>query len=462
METERRLERERARTRIEEEKRRRRIRELEQHLAQEQRALAAANRKAYHAMKRNQYRQPPIPEEDQEDELWAATPGGKPLVLKDDGSVDPATLQQPHKQTHSNLQQDLQRSSGEISAESENAMQYIVTSTEPSPQRRAPELEQEGTLPRQAHVKRMTSWTIIGGKGIVMASTDSVESASHESSVTNHLPSSFHENDAIRNASDSDSSKTGRRRRYTSRDSGRSMSAGSSLDMPDLASINEDSVLDSIDSPPYISTGGDLGARQYPGGVPRVASATLKSEPSLRQRFERASSSGRIGIVSASGDVFMDDVSRYSLSKFHVDPSDETTEEEQFKARIAIQNCYQWEVLAIFINLLDQLFDSMRIPTRRNLMILRRLNLRTSPSIQIYIEMLNQTPRNPYHMSAENTVVAGSDGYFVDASRIVSKPYETKANVSQIVGSVKAPTSAMVIFRSNQRSLKNIRERWRN
>ena len=46
-ETERRLEQERARRKMEEEKRRKKIRQLEQHLAQEQLALAAANRKAF-------------------------------------------------------------------------------------------------------------------------------------------------------------------------------------------------------------------------------------------------------------------------------------------------------------------------------------------------------------------------------------------------------------------------------
>jgi hypothetical protein len=209
----------------------------------------------------------------------------------------------------------LQRSSGDISHDSDNKMQYIVTSSEPSPSR-VPELEQEGTLPRQADVKRMPSWTIIGEKRIVMASSDSVDSASHGSIVTNHLPSSFHENDAIRNLSDSDSSKKGtRRRKYSSGSVGR-LSVGSSLDIPDLASINEDSVLNSVESPPYVAPGGDAAPKQYPGGVPRVASAKLKAQPSMRQKFERVSSSGRIGLVSASGDVYIDDVSRYSASKF--------------------------------------------------------------------------------------------------------------------------------------------------
>jgi len=320
METERRLEQERARRRIEEEKRRRKIRELEQHLAQEQRALAMANKKTHRAMKRNRYRQPAIPEEQEQNDLW---PGGKPVVMKDDGSIDPATL--TRRQARGvNPQQGFHGSSGDISNESENEMRYIVTSSEPSPQK-APELEQEGPPPRHADVKRMPSWTIIGEKRLVMASTDSVESFSQESNVTNHLPSSFHENDKIRNLSDSDSSRKGRRRRYSSGSVGRALSVSSSLDMPDLASINEDSVLGSIDSPPYVSTGGDMVARQYPGGVPRVASATLRSQPSMRHTFERVPSSGRVGLVSASGDVFTDDVSRYSFSRFG---ANETKQEE--------------------------------------------------------------------------------------------------------------------------------------
>jgi hypothetical protein len=301
-ETERRLEQERARRKVEEEKRRKKIRQLEQHLAQEQLALAAANRKAYHAMKRNQYRQPAIPEES--NQAWAST--GKPVVVKD---------------TVRNLQYD------DASMESEDAaMQYIVTSSETSFQKRAPEFEQEGTLPNHASVKRMPSWTMIGEKRIVMASTDSVESSSQTSSVTNHLPSSFHESDAIRNLSDSDSSKRASQRQpFSSGSLGRAMSVASSMDMPDLASIDEDSVLAaSIETPPYIATAGEEKRRSYPGGVPRAASGILKAQPSLRHGFERvASSSGRVRLVSASGDVYTDDVSKYSFSKFHAEPVDE-------------------------------------------------------------------------------------------------------------------------------------------
>jgi hypothetical protein len=89
-------------------------------------------------------------------------------------------------------------------------------------------------------------------------------------------------------------------------------------DMPDLASINEASLNESVETPPYISTGGDLGARQYRGGVTRAPSSNSSREPSLWQRFERVPSSGRLGVVSASGDIFTDDVSRYSFSKFFV------------------------------------------------------------------------------------------------------------------------------------------------
>jgi hypothetical protein len=334
MESERRLERERTRRELEEEKRRRRIQLLEQQLAQEQQALAKAQSKTYHAMIRNASpREPPIAEEEQVDR-WESTPGGKPVVISsDERSSDPATLPFLRPKIPNRGLQDLQESTGDISTESEAALQYIVTSQEKSPSKKIPEFDQEGTLPREAPVMRMPSWTIINEKQIVMAMSNSAESllsstVSHDSEMSNHLPSSFHEVDAIRVLSDSEgSSKKSQRRNFNN---ARTLSHSSSMgDMPDLASINESSMYGSVETPPYISTGGDLDVRQYPGGVPRAPSPVSSREPSLWQRFERVPSSGRLGLVSATGDVFTDDVSRYSFSKFFVDPTKEAISKRQ-------------------------------------------------------------------------------------------------------------------------------------